>query len=37
MVTAMTIHQSKGLQFPIVFLWGMGRHGHGSYDISIFI
>lgn len=25
-VTAMTIHQSKGLQFPIVFLWGMGRH-----------
>ncbi|MEG0328587.1 MAG: UvrD-helicase domain-containing protein [Erysipelothrix sp.] len=25
-VTVMTIHQSKGLQFPIVFLWGMGGH-----------
>ncbi|QIK69026.1 UvrD-helicase domain-containing protein [Erysipelothrix sp. HDW6C] len=25
-VTSMTIHQSKGLQFPIVFLWGMGGH-----------
>ena len=25
-VTAMTIHKSKGLQFPVVFLWGTGRH-----------
>lgn len=25
-VTSMTIHKSKGLQFPIVFLWGMGAH-----------
>lgn len=25
-VTSMTIHKSKGLQFPIVFLWGMGPH-----------
>lgn len=25
-VTAMTIHQSKGLQFPIVFLFGLGRN-----------
>ena len=25
-VTSMTIHQSKGLQFPIVFLWGLGKH-----------
>lgn len=25
-VSAMTIHQSKGLQFPLVFLFGMGSH-----------
>lgn len=25
-VTSMTIHQSKGLQFPVVFVWGMGSH-----------
>lgn len=25
-VTAMTIHKSKGLQFPVVFLWGTGPH-----------
>lgn len=25
-VTAMTIHQSKGLQFPLVFVFGMGGH-----------
>lgn len=25
-VTAMTIHQSKGLQFPVVFVFGLGRH-----------
>ena len=25
-VSAMTIHQSKGLQFPLVFLFGMGGH-----------
>ena len=25
-VTAMTIHQSKGLQFPIVFLFGLGKN-----------
>ena len=25
-VTAMTIHQSKGLQFPVVFIFGLGRH-----------
>lgn len=25
-VTSMTIHKSKGLQFPVVFLWGMGAH-----------
>ena len=25
-VTSMTIHQSKGLQFPLVFLFGLGSH-----------
>lgn len=25
-VSAMTMHQSKGLQFPIVFVWGTGSH-----------
>lgn len=25
-VTALTIHQSKGLQYPLVFVWSMGKH-----------
>ena len=25
-VTTMTIHQSKGLQFPVVFVWGLPKH-----------
>lgn len=36
-VTAMTIHQSKGLQFPIVFLWGMGAHKVFDHDATLLV
>jgi ATP-dependent helicase/nuclease subunit A len=29
-VRIMTIHKSKGLEFPVVFLWGAGGKGSGS-------
>ncbi|AMC92471.1 hypothetical protein AOC36_00220 [Erysipelothrix larvae] len=34
-VTAMTIHQSKGLQFPVVILWSMGRRVNRDLQGSI--